>query len=185
MQSRNTSALRKGRISLAGARYFLTVCAKRPEHRLISRTCSEAITTVLARCETDGDWTLMAFTIMPDHLHIMATLSGRLSVGQVIGKIKALTKEVMVSMGAQWQENFHEHRLRPDDIAGSYARYIFLNPYRDKLIRRCEDWVHWTVAENADFDFLHLLDAGRWPPEEWLTADIETLGVNQEAIGPD
>ncbi len=122
---------------------------------------------------------------MPDHLHVLATLSGRLAVGQAVGKIKTLTKPALTSAGAAWQENFHEHRLRPADLPGNYARYIFLNPYRGKLIGRCEHWPFWTKAPNVDFDFMQLLDVGRWPPEEWLTADMVSLGVDGKAIGAD
>jgi REP element-mobilizing transposase RayT len=120
---------------------------------------------------------------MPDHLHVLATLSGRLSVGQVIGKFKVLAKPALALADIRWQENFHEHRLRPEDVPGNYARYIFLNPYREKLISRCEDWPFWSKAGDVDFDFIHQLDAGGRPPEEWLTADMESLGVSLDAIG--
>ena len=122
---------------------------------------------------------------MPDHLHVLATMSSRLTVGQVIGKFKMQTNAALNSSDVHWQENFFEHRLRPEDITGNYARYIFLNPYRDKLIARCETWPFWSKAKDVDLDFVHSLDAGGLPPEEWLTTEIESLGVRHDFVGVD
>jgi putative transposase len=107
---------------------------------LTAPVTAAAIAKVLMRIEQDGDMELLAHTIMPDHVHILAALCGRLTVSQAVGKLKAPTKPALRSAGATWQENFFEHRLRPEDAAGAYARYIFLNPYRARLIPRIEVW---------------------------------------------
>ena len=185
LPTRQTADLRKGRISLAGARYFITICAQRPERRLVLPATAEAVSGILARIEKDGDATFLASTIMPDHLHLLALLTGRLSMSRMVGKLKALTEPVLRVGGLRWQENFFEHRLRPEDRAGDYARYIFLNPYRAGLIRQNEEWPWWRRSPEQGFDFLPMLDEGRFPPVAWLQMDDETLGVMPETVGDD
>jgi REP element-mobilizing transposase RayT len=182
---RQTSDLRKGRISLPGARYFITISAQRPERRLALPETAGAVSGVLARIEKDGDATFLASTIMPDHLHLLALLTGRLTLSRMVGKLKALTEPAMRVAELRWQENFFEHRLRPEDRAGDYARYIFLNPYRAGLIRQNEEWPWWRRSPEHGFDFLLMLDDARFPPSEWLRMDDEALGVMPETVGND
>jgi REP element-mobilizing transposase RayT len=185
MPTRRTAALRRGRISSAGARYFLTFCTRNREPKLTAPVTGAALAGILARLEKDGDWELMAQTIMPDHMHILAILSGRLTVGQAVGKFKALTKPALKVARAAWQENFFEHRLRPEEAAGPYLRYIFLNPYRAQLIQRLGVWPFWRKSQTHEFDFSDSLIEDRFPPEEWLTSDVATSGLRTEDIGAD
>ncbi|MCX7008629.1 MAG: hypothetical protein NTY53_15485, partial [Kiritimatiellaeota bacterium] len=84
-----------------------------------------------------------------------------------------------------WQRNFFEHRLRPDERSDPFARYIFLNPYRTQLIMRQQAWPFWFRSAADDFDFLHLLEAGQYPPTEWIGSEIKDLGLAEETIGCD
>ena len=112
-------------------------------------------------------------------------LSGRLSVQQVVGKIKSLAAPIMRGEKMEWQDNFFEHRLRPEDKTNEYARYIFLNPYRAGLLERKEKWPWWRRAVDCEFEFLSMLDESSFPPVQWLTMDDETLGVVPSMVGSD
>ena len=102
---------------------------------------------------------------MPDHLHVLFELGERLSLDRVVAKLKALSKHDRID----WQPNYFEHRLRPNDLEGSYARYIFLNPYRSGLISCREVWPLWIVgSKGGNWDFLAMLEDGKFPPAEWL-----------------
>ncbi len=182
---RRTADLRRHRVSFPCARYFITVCADRPENRLVSPNISSSIASVLDRAEADGDWEIMARTIMPDHIHLLVTLGDRLEVHRVVAKLKSLTATTFRGERASWQENFHEHRLRPDEVPGPYARYIFLNPYRAGLIGRSTEWPLWRRSAKHDFDFMHMLEDGKYPPPEWLTCNLDALNVSAANIGRD
>ena len=73
----------------------------------------------------------------------------------------------------RWQRNFFEHRLRPGEPANNYARYIFMNPYRAGLIGPRDVWPHWRCAPAAQFDFLPMLDEGRFPPPAWFATESD------------
>ena len=121
----------------------------------------------MLRLDAENDWTLLAGTVMPDHGHILFQLGERLNLGRVVAKFKTLTRHD----GFQWQANFFEHRLRPDESEGQFARYIFMNPYRAKILGRRSVWPWWVVGRSlTSWDFGAMLEEGLYPPAEWLDA---------------
>jgi len=133
--------------------------------------------------QSDGDMTLLAATIMPDHTHLLLRLTERLSIGRVRAKMKSLTRTQLRAANMAWQRNFFEHRLRPDDSANSYAYYIFMNPYRKALIERMSPWPYWYRHPDADFDFLGMLEDGVYPPEEWMKNDPKDFLLSPAQLG--
>lgn len=184
-QYRLTANLRKGRVSLFCASYFITCVAKCSHKSVIKSIPAQGIMSVIKAMENSGDIDLFCGTIMPDHVHLLVALKEKLSIGQVVGKFKSLTRNFLSEHGIRWQRNFFEHRLRPDDRTSHYARYIFLNPYRAGLVQRKTEWPFWMHYANVDFDFMVFLEDGRYPPAEWLKAPLETLGVNPQYMGND
>jgi len=170
---------------LPGARYFLTCSTLRPQTRLTDTACAKPVVNTLIRLERDGDMIMLCSTIMPDHIHILCVISGRLSISRLIAKMKTLTQNALTPYNIHWQANFFEHRLRPDDPTNPYAMYIFLNPYRNGLIERQSVWPWWLRGENVDFDFLAHLETGGYPPSEWLSRDPEDLGLSPTILGKD
>ena len=181
LPQRRTGEMHKGRVSLTGARYFITCTVDR---RLpVLRQCSDVLDSALARLGRDGDITIQCGTIMPDHLHLCVTLNGRLSVGQVVGKMKTLTRAGLAQASARWQRDVFEHRLRPEERIDPYARYVFLNPYRGGLVALTERWPHWFCHDPSQCDFVELLDSEGCPPVEWIECDLAGLGLQESAIG--
>ena len=168
---------------MPGARYFVTVCALRPSDALIRPETAQAIQRSLESVCAGGDGSLLCATIMPDHVHLLLKLGERLGIGQVAGKFKSLNRGDLAIAGAAWQRDFFEHRLRPNESADSYARYIFMNPYRGGLIERRAQWPWWWLGENTEFDFIAMLDDGLYPPPEWTDGDLGALGLRAKDVG--
>ena len=122
---------------------------------------------------------------MPDHVHFLITLGRRLSVGRLVAKFKSQTRQTLLHHATGWQRNFFEHRLRPDEAIEAFARYIFLNPYRGRLIGRKTEWPFWLMDTNRTFDFCQWLEAGRHPPIEWISTDLQKLGLSHDSVGAD
>ena len=182
---RLTPNLQKGRISLPYARYFITCASKRPQKRMTETIPALTIKNAIKRLQESGDITLLCGIIMPDHVHLLVVLKDKLSIGQVVGKFKSLTKICLSKYGIHWQRNYFEHRLREDELLSNYARYIFLNPYRSGFIQCDVEWPHWMLNGNVDFDFMEFLDERRFPPKEWLDVPPAKLGINPQNIGND
>jgi putative transposase len=184
VHDRRTRELRKGRISVPDGRYFLTLCAIRPTSQLTTASVAHAIRSTIQKSVEDRDYALLCGTLMPDHLHLLVQLSHRLSIGQAVGKLKALTRKPLAESGCRWQANFFEHRLRPDEATSLYALYIFLNPYRAGILTRRSVWPWW-MKGTASFDFETLLEESRYPAKEWLVSDTQALGIKPDDVGLD
>lgn len=169
---RKTERLRRGRISIPEAVYFLTVCTHRRAPVLLREENIPCLRDAFGAM-TGDDAKLFAATIMPDHAHLLFRLGRRLALGRVMAKFKTLARGGG-RQGWRWQENGFEHRLRPDEPAEHYAFYIFMNPYRAGLAPMEEPWPFWTCPEPRRFLFPKHLDAKGAPPPEWLD-EIERI----------
>jgi REP element-mobilizing transposase RayT len=135
---------------------------------LTAEAVSQTLRSAAAAADSSGDAALLAFTVMPDHIHWLFQLGTRLSLGHMLGRWKAATRTALASVGLAWQRDYFEHRLRPDEDREAYARYTYLNPYRAELIAPHEVWPHWFCPNPARFRFTeHLNPAGGIPPE-WI-----------------
>lgn len=152
---------------MAGASYFLTLCTRDRRLGLNQPAVADAIREQLQAFVTDGSLELRAWVVMPDHLHLFFRVTGRLEVGQIVGRLKAKTRPTLSATALGWQGNFYEHRLRADDKVEDVLRYLFLNPYRAKLLRPTETYPHFGLGAADAAWFLPTLDADR-PYPEWL-----------------
>jgi putative transposase len=164
---RQTGRLHHGRVSDAGAVYFVTfVTADRRPWLATEHACGASL-EVLRTWHFEGDGTVLAATVMPDHIHVLFQLGKRLPVGRCVSRWKAQTRRACGYLGA-WQRDFWEHQVRPDDPWEDYGLYLFLNPYRAGLIPRSAAWPGWWIPEPRYFRFMALLGSKGEPPEEWI-----------------
>ena len=105
---------------------------------------------------------------MPDHVHVLGTLGPRLALNRVAAKLKSSTRTVLGARGLGWQENFHEHRLRDEMESESFARYIFLNPYRVELIGLTKKWPLWWRWGDRRLEFEAVVGQTGTVPPAWL-----------------
>ena len=90
-----------------------------------------------------------------------------LSLSQAVARFKVATKGELVAATANWQINYYDHRLRPDDSDEPVFRYIHLNLYQAGLIEPGSIWP-WFYCDPDDWTwFRQLTDIGR-PFPEWL-----------------
>jgi putative transposase len=121
------NALRRGRWSVPGANYFVTVCLEPRASRLLP--CIGQ--TLLAEAQVmtnEAVWTTRCFTVMPDHFHVLFTLGRTRTLSQCIARLKVRTQPLLAAQDASWQDNFYDHQLRPADSDETTLRYIWLNP---------------------------------------------------------
>lgn len=171
---RETARLRWGRISIPGARYFLTLCTQDRQPVLTSAPVPDSIRATLHSLHP-ADATVLAATIMPDHVHLLFTLGARLTLGQVMGKFKTLSRNHGFTAW-HWQEDGFDHRLRPEESLEDYGFYIFMNPYRARLLPVSQAWPFWVCPEPTQFRFTAHLAPHGTPPPEWLD-QVETVAT--------
>jgi REP element-mobilizing transposase RayT len=120
-----------------------------------------------ARLHRDGDATILAATIMPDHAHLLFVLGGRLSLGQLQAKLKTLARD-RGRADWRWQEDAFEHKLRLRESTEDYGFYVFMNPYRAGLCGTSQRWPWWYCPDPTAFRFLRGLDTDGSLPAAWL-----------------
>jgi putative transposase len=104
------------RHELPGYCYFVTTttAGRRPVFR--SPDLAQIVVETLSYYRDRGDYTLHAFVVMPDHLHLLLTPHGK-SISDVMRNIKSwIAKEVRERrghIGPMWQASFHDTERRP------------------------------------------------------------------------
>lgn len=164
---RGYESLRRYRVTIPDASYFLTLCTHDRAAGLNRPETAAAIKEQICALEGDAAFVLQAAVIMPDHLHLLGIVTGQLSVGQIVGRLKAKTRAGLLAAGLRWQGNFFEHRMRPEDPLEDVLRYLFLNPYRAHLLSPTETYPWFWLGPTEAAWFRPTLDDDR-PFPEWL-----------------
>lgn len=165
---RRTHNLSHTRLSLPGARCFLTVCVKNRDTGLTRNSLAEQLLAATETVFASPDAELLAGVLMPDHVHLLFKVGDRLSFNQLLGKWKTKTGLALRTHGLAWQRSAFEHRLRPEEAVERYGLYIFLNPHRARLLAPTETWPYCRIWAPGILRFVGLLEEGRGPPAEWL-----------------
>jgi len=92
---------------------------------------------------------MLAWVLMPDHVHWLLQLGETDSLGEVIGRLKSAssrhTNRALNRTGPLWSKAFHDHALREEEDLQAVARYIVANPLRAGLIKRIGDYPFWNA----------------------------------------
>jgi putative transposase len=142
-------ALRKGRVSLPWQVYLVTTAThgRRPVFLDFFAGCA------VGRCSEDplllGDARMLAWVLMPDHVHWLLQLGERDDLSTVINRLKSSSSRqanrVLGQNGAIWQKSFHDHALRAEEDIRKVARYIVANPLRAGLVEQINDYPFWNA----------------------------------------
>ena len=161
------AALRRGRVSLPGAEYFLTLCTDGRRAGLDKGIIAKSIIREMRVMETDGTLIIRCATIMPDHMHLFVVLGWRLSLGKTVQRLKAKTAAALGNEALAWEHDFFDHQLRTGDECLPLFLYIYLNPYRKNLCPSAQKWP-WFVCRETDWEWLRDRLDQDLPPPEWL-----------------
>lgn len=94
---------------------------------------------------------IVAYVIMPDHVHLVLYPPDDVKLGLAIGRMKGraaraiipLCEERLVrSTGAPalWQKRCYDHNCRSVDVVWEKIRYCHNNPVQRGLVSRARDW---------------------------------------------
>jgi putative transposase len=159
---------------------FVTFCTHRKipvlTHDSICRIVYEAIMEARDRLKFD----LLAYVIMPEHVHLVLVPAENTKLGLVIGEIKRLSSKrihrvlgenrsgllrrlmVMRDGGprfALWQRRCYDHNCRSEKAVWEKVRYCHGNPVKRGLVRDASRW--------------------QWSSAAWYDDSVET-GAGQE-----
>lgn len=84
-------ALRKGKISLPGQTYFITVVCLRRQARFANFDTAYAVSRVLGCPAQWRGVSVLAWVLMPDHWHALITLGNTVELSRVMQRINSRT----------------------------------------------------------------------------------------------
>ncbi|MFT3870456.1 MAG: transposase [Nibricoccus sp.] len=121
-----------------GELFFITICCQqRGANQLCHPEIAQALIDSVRFRQERGNWYTTLFLLMPDHLHALIAFPLENTMKTTVAKWKEFTAR---QMGILWQRGFFDHRLRKAESLDEKAHYIRMNPVRQGLVAKPEDW---------------------------------------------
>ena len=143
-------ALRRGRVSLPGQVYHVTVATGRRMPWFADFHVGCEAVRAFRQPGVLGDAFLLAWVLMPDHAHWLLQMGSAMPMERLVARMKSASgvqaNRVLARAGPLWQPAFHDRALRADDDLRSVARYIVANPLRAGLVEHIGDYPFWDCA---------------------------------------
>ena len=83
---------------------------------------------------------------MPDHVNFVIAL-GTSPLAQLVHSFKSFTANKINALlgrsGQLWQEQYHDHAIRKDEVLNDVVLYLLNNPVRAGLVKDFHDWPFW------------------------------------------
>ncbi|HET9402051.1 MAG TPA: transposase [Candidatus Acidoferrales bacterium] len=136
-----------GRISRnvrqAGA-YFVTTDTYQRRALFSKPAWAELLCAHIVECRDRGFYSLHAFVVMPDHLHILLTPGNKVTIEKAIQMIKGgsafkIRRQFETALQI-WHAGFHDHWIRNDNEYGIRSQYRRTNPVEARLCESPEQY---------------------------------------------
>jgi putative transposase len=130
---------------LSSARvFFVTTNTSMGRRLLQSERNATLLIDVLRSNVATGKFQLHDFVIMPDHLHLLMTLPGDVTIEKAMQLIKGgfsyRLKKDFGYRGEVWQCGFSDVRIRDGQSFSQHRAYIAQNPVKAGLVDSAENW---------------------------------------------
>jgi REP element-mobilizing transposase RayT len=132
--------------------YFVTICAENKQHYFVNTKITKVIEDELKFREITKEINLLCYCIMPDHLHILLSLTEdyHKSLQNWVSAFKRYTTRVineLFGIKPLWQKNFYDHVVRKEESLIKIAEYIVNNPVRKGIVSEWEEYPYSKIVE--------------------------------------
>ena len=90
---------------------------------------------------------LLAWVLMPDHVHWLLQLGEQDALPALVGKLKSASareaNRLTGETGSLWAPAFHDRAIRSEEEILAAARYVVANPLRAGLVNNVADYAFW------------------------------------------
>jgi putative transposase len=135
--------------------YFITMCTFDRQDALRDPATADDLLQQLRRIARRRKFAVLAYCVMPDHLHLL--IEGTSADSDCRRFVKNLKQSSGQRYAAStnrhlWQEGYYDRILRSDDDPRAIARYIVENPLLAGLVQCAADYPFsgsekWTLRE--------------------------------------
>ena len=130
----------------------MTICSADRIPRFTDARFADAIVAHLALQASASRVTLHAYCLMPDHLHLLVSPNGGISLVGFVQAFKSRSTRLAWEHGhdgAIWQPRFYDHFLRQEEDIRRVVEYILNNPVRQGIVADWHDY-RWCGAPAYD-----------------------------------
>src|SRR6266481_10212045 len=123
--------------------YFLTLCTRDRIPYFRSDRIAKWVLATLQQIAAQRSFSLRAYCLMPDHLHVL--LQGDSTASDLLSFVKTFKHKTTFHFRAKtgktlWQISFFDHILRTAEELSKTAEYILSNPVPAGLVKRPQDY---------------------------------------------
>ena len=140
-------------------------------------TSGTAVAEAFDRLRKEDRADVLAYVVMPDHLHAIVRPRGEATVGKVMAFLKRVAGNALRQRGLNgpiWEARFYDRLIRDEDEFWNAVRYIHENPVKAGACERPEEWIWSTANPAAESDLGGVLvewsfgtgPSGGWAPEQ-------------------
>ncbi len=131
-----------------GTARFVTFCCYRMGEYLLDSLSRELLVKYLREARTKHLFKLMAYVIMPEHVHLVMWPPDGMKLGLVIGEIKskmareyfAFTMPDIQGTRVFWQKRCYDHNCRTPETVREKIEYCHNNSVRRGLVQEPGDF---------------------------------------------
>jgi putative transposase len=138
--------------------YFLTAGTYNKAHILQSERMADLFCKVLFRYRDAGKFSLHAFVVMPNHIHLLLTVPEGFMLERTMQLIKGgfsyEAGKQFGMRGAIWQKSYVDRRVRDALECARFREYIHQNPVRAGLVPAAEQFLYSSVNPAFKLDGL-------------------------------
>jgi len=145
------------RLYIDGGTYFFTVVMQHRRPILCHAQMRKALRNAIQKVRIDRPFNIIAWVLLPDHLHTIWTLPEndsdystrwRLVKGSVSHHVKDILdvkkertlNQIRKQESGLWQHRFWEHTIRDEADLEKHFDYIHFNPVKHGLVEIPSDW---------------------------------------------
>lgn len=139
--------------------YFLTFSTFQRRRFFVVESYARLFLKTLYGYRRQGSFSLHAFVLMPDHVHLLLTPATDVTVERAVQLIKGGYSHAVgieISRREIWQKGFIDHRIRDVQDFAEHRLYIHQNPVMAKLVENAEGYRYCSAFPGFRLD--------AWPP---------------------
>jgi putative transposase len=124
-------------------RYFLTTCTYDRRRTFLDHAIAQQTIEHFRTTSRDEGFSLLAYCVMPDHLHALLEGLTERSDFRRCAKMAKQRSGAAYALKAEmplWQKGYYEHVLRDEEDSREIAFYIIANPVRAGLVRSPDEY---------------------------------------------
>jgi REP element-mobilizing transposase RayT len=139
-----------------GVRVLLTIIVDGRQRIFETPILANACIDLLREQSEHDEISVLAYCLMPDHLHLLVRVDGVINVIRFVQAFKSISARIAHQLGHEghlWQRSFHDRLLRETDEELESAKYILANPVRSGLV---ETWLEYPFSGSFTYDLTDL-----------------------------